>query len=226
MSCACSSLLLCIPLCKFEIGKWSYYYQEHARAAIATIFSWRYALHFRPTKYKVRQRLTYYTPTQILQWSISYNPSATGMSSSDHLDSATIPTTDGERTPVGTETPGPSKPPSILLTDQTNLLPFRKVIVVFSSLSLCILVSTLDSTIVATALPSVAADFNAGSIISWVPSAYLLTSTAFQPLCKPSVMPISSPKMLMLPKMAVLVIFSEGRPPFAWLWASLCWAPC
>ncbi|KAK7691326.1 hypothetical protein QCA50_004720 [Cerrena zonata] len=104
------------------------------------------------------------------------------MSSSDNPSPAVTPVTDGTWTPVGTETPGRSKPSSVVLTDQTNLLPFNKVIVVFLSLSLCILVSTLDSTIVATALPSVAAAFNAGSIISWVPSAYLLTSTAFQPL--------------------------------------------
>ena len=37
--------------------------------------------------------------------------------------------------------------------------------------------------IVATALPTISAAFNAGSVVSWVPSAYLLTSTAFQPLC-------------------------------------------
>ncbi|KAI0077210.1 MFS general substrate transporter [Panus rudis PR-1116 ss-1] len=70
----------------------------------------------------------------------------------------------------------------IVLTDQTNLLPLRKVIIVFCSLALCILVSALDSTIVATAMPTIATVFNAGSIVSWVPSAYLLTSTAFQPL--------------------------------------------
>ncbi|KAF7798836.1 hypothetical protein EIP86_010062 [Pleurotus ostreatoroseus] len=70
----------------------------------------------------------------------------------------------------------------IELTDQTNLLPFKKVVAVFGGLALCILVSCLDSTIVATALPSISSHFHAGSIASWVPSAYLLTSTAFQPL--------------------------------------------
>ncbi|KZT72462.1 MFS general substrate transporter [Daedalea quercina L-15889] len=70
----------------------------------------------------------------------------------------------------------------ISLTDQTNLLPFKKVVAVFCGLSLCILVSTLDSTIVATALPTISDAFNAGAVVSWVPSAYLLTSTAFQPL--------------------------------------------
>lgn len=72
--------------------------------------------------------------------------------------------------------------PHAVLTDQTNLLPFKQVLFVFSGLALCILVSTLDSVIVATALPTVSAAFQAGSVSSWVPSAYLLTSTCFQPL--------------------------------------------
>jgi hypothetical protein len=72
----------------------------------------------------------------------------------------------------------------LTLTDQTNLLPFKRILAVFGGLSLCALVSCLDSTIVATALPSISAAFNAGSVSSWVPSAYLLTSTAFQPLCE------------------------------------------
>ncbi|KAG6907925.1 hypothetical protein DXG01_006855 [Tephrocybe rancida] len=70
----------------------------------------------------------------------------------------------------------------VVLTDQTNLLPFKQVIFVFFGLSLCMVVSTLDSVIVATALPTISTAFQAGSISSWVPSAYLLTSTAFQPL--------------------------------------------
>ena len=69
-----------------------------------------------------------------------------------------------------------------LLTDQTNFLPFKKVIACFLGLALCIVVSTLDSVIVATAIPTISSAFNAGSIVSWVPSAYLLTSTCFQPL--------------------------------------------
>ncbi|PIL32782.1 MFS general substrate transporter [Ganoderma sinense ZZ0214-1] len=71
---------------------------------------------------------------------------------------------------------------TVSLTDQTNLLPRKKVLIIFFGLSLCILVSCLDSTIVATALPTISAAFDAGSVVSWVPSAYFLTSTAFQPL--------------------------------------------
>ncbi|KIK80217.1 hypothetical protein PAXRUDRAFT_766505 [Paxillus rubicundulus Ve08.2h10] len=71
---------------------------------------------------------------------------------------------------------------SLKLTDQTNLLPFKKLVIVFSGLALCVAVSALDSVIIATALPTISASFNAGSVVSWVPSAYMLTSTSFQPL--------------------------------------------
>ncbi|KAL0575836.1 hypothetical protein V5O48_006126 [Marasmius crinis-equi] len=68
------------------------------------------------------------------------------------------------------------------LTDQTNLLPFKQVVFVFLGLAICVVVTALDSVIVATALSSISSAFHAGSVISWVPSGYLLTSTAFQPL--------------------------------------------
>ncbi|KIJ12270.1 hypothetical protein PAXINDRAFT_83157 [Paxillus involutus ATCC 200175] len=71
---------------------------------------------------------------------------------------------------------------SLKLTDQTNLLPFKKLVIVYSGLALCVAVSALDSVIIATALPTISASFNAGSVVSWVPSAYMLTSTSFQPL--------------------------------------------
>ncbi|KAF7326111.1 MFS drug transporter [Mycena kentingensis (nom. inval.)] len=85
----------------------------------------------------------------------------------------TAPTTPGATTPRHRE---------LELTDQTNRLPFRKLLPIFLGLALCVVVSTLDSVIVATALPTISSDFNAGSVVSWVPSAYLLTSTCFQPL--------------------------------------------
>ncbi|KAJ3771995.1 MFS general substrate transporter [Lentinula raphanica] len=96
------------------------------------------------------------------------------------------PSPEPEGTPLESETATKNeKTPSqsaVQLTDQTNLLPFKQVITVFMALALCVVVSALDSVIVATALSTVATAFNAGSIISWVPSAYLMTSTAFQPL--------------------------------------------
>ena len=68
------------------------------------------------------------------------------------------------------------------LTDQTNLLPFDKIVLVFLSLGLCIVVSAFDSVVVATALPTISKTFDAGAVISWVPAGFLLTSTSFQTL--------------------------------------------
>lgn len=99
---------------------------------------------------------------------------------------------DHSNQPTIIEEPSQSQGKSeIALTDQTNLLPLRKIFIVFNGLGLCVLVSCLDSTIVATALPKISAEFNAGSVSSWVPSAYLLTSTAFQPLCKRFIIPMN-----------------------------------
>ncbi|KAJ2955890.1 hypothetical protein NQZ79_g8191 [Umbelopsis isabellina] len=45
-----------------------------------------------------------------------------------------------------------------------------------------VLLAALDQTIVTTALPKIASDFNALNKVSWVGTAYMLTSTAFQPI--------------------------------------------
>ncbi|KAJ4467850.1 major facilitator superfamily domain-containing protein [Lentinula lateritia] len=75
-----------------------------------------------------------------------------------------------------------SQPKEPQLTDQTRLLPPRQIIIVLFALSLCNLVTTLDQVIVSASLSTVASAFNAGSISAWIPAAYLMTSTAFQPL--------------------------------------------
>ncbi|KAH8929435.1 MFS general substrate transporter [Atractiella rhizophila] len=69
----------------------------------------------------------------------------------------------------------------LVLTDQTNLLPAKKVIVVFLALSISLGVVVLEQTITATALPVLSSYFNSGRESIWVATAYLLTSTAFQP---------------------------------------------
>lgn len=52
----------------------------------------------------------------------------------------------------------------------------------FIALAICNALSILDQSIVATALPIIRADLNAGNAASWIASASLLTSTAFQPM--------------------------------------------
>ncbi|KAE9390295.1 MFS general substrate transporter [Gymnopus androsaceus JB14] len=74
-----------------------------------------------------------------------------------------------------------SKDKPFELTDQTNLLPVRQIITVFLALSLCSVVTSLDSLIVSSSLATVSAVFHAGAVSSWVPAAYLLTSTTTQP---------------------------------------------
>ena len=56
------------------------------------------------------------------------------------------------------------------------------MLVIFGGLVLVMLLAALDQTIVATALPTIAADFGGLSHISWVVSAYLLAQTAVTPL--------------------------------------------
>jgi EmrB/QacA subfamily drug resistance transporter len=58
----------------------------------------------------------------------------------------------------------------------------RRVATVFVGLQIGMIVSTLDGTIVATALPTIAADVDAGSQRSWIITAYLLGQVATMPL--------------------------------------------
>ncbi|KAJ6595160.1 MFS general substrate transporter [Mycena vulgaris] len=99
--------------------------------------------------------------------------SAHAISLASPMSSPTVAEVDKSTTPGGN---------TVVLTDQTNRLPFKKLLPIFLSLALCAALASIDSVIVATALPTISSAFNAGAVVSWVPSAYLLTSTCFQPL--------------------------------------------
>lgn len=58
----------------------------------------------------------------------------------------------------------------------------RQVLVAFAAIMLATLLSALDQTIVATALPQIAADLQGFEQLSWVVTAYLLASTVTVPL--------------------------------------------
>src|SRR5919201_2077168 len=60
--------------------------------------------------------------------------------------------------------------------------PRREVYVVFAALMLAVLLAALDSTIVATALPTITADLGGVDQLSWVVTGYLLSSTISTPL--------------------------------------------
>ena len=58
----------------------------------------------------------------------------------------------------------------------------RAVLVAFSAMMLATLLAALDQTIVATALPRIASDLQGFDDLSWVVTAYLVTSTVTVPL--------------------------------------------
>ncbi|GAA5840582.1 hypothetical protein JCM11251_007619 [Rhodosporidiobolus azoricus] len=68
------------------------------------------------------------------------------------------------------------------LEDQTNYMPLRKIIVCFLSMQLTVLLYFLEQTVLATALPALSAAFDAGRSSSFVAAAFLLTSSAMQPV--------------------------------------------
>ncbi|KAI7868984.1 major facilitator superfamily domain-containing protein [Spinellus fusiger] len=70
---------------------------------------------------------------------------------------------------------GSNIPPPIVLTG-------TRFVIVFASLLLGLFMATLDQTILTTALPLISSEFNASDQLGWVGSAYLLTSSGFQPI--------------------------------------------
>jgi EmrB/QacA subfamily drug resistance transporter len=68
------------------------------------------------------------------------------------------------------------------VADEPQELHGRKLALVFSGLMLVMLMAALDSTIVATALPTIAGDLGGLDHISWVTTAYLLAQTVVTPL--------------------------------------------
>src|SRR6266567_3068536 len=65
---------------------------------------------------------------------------------------------------------------------QDNPLTRRQVLAAFSGLLLGMLLGALDQTILATALPTIVGELGGLSLLSWVVTAYLLTSTVSIPL--------------------------------------------
>lgn len=91
------------------------------------------------------------------------------------------------------------------LQDQTRYLPRKQVILVFSAVGASLFVALLDSSIVATAVDTIASDIGNGELSSWVGTAYLATSASFQPLWG-RISDIFGRKPALLASMAVFLI--------------------
>lgn len=72
----------------------------------------------------------------------------------------------------------PADPP----VDQALPVPHDNLLVVFGGLLLVMLLAALDTTIVATALPTIVGEFGGLAHISWVVTAYLLAQTIVTPI--------------------------------------------
>ncbi|KAK6221227.1 hypothetical protein QIS74_04795 [Colletotrichum tabaci] len=68
------------------------------------------------------------------------------------------------------------------LHDQTDILPLRKLLVVFATLAVTLLVSFIDQNGISVTLPTIAADLDAEATISWAGTASLVANTTFQML--------------------------------------------
>jgi EmrB/QacA subfamily drug resistance transporter len=66
--------------------------------------------------------------------------------------------------------------------DQPNYLSHKQILVVLGGLMAGMFLAALDQSIVGTALPQIVSEFNSLDKLSWVVTAYLLTSTASTPL--------------------------------------------
>ncbi|KAK7039611.1 major facilitator transporter-like protein [Favolaschia claudopus] len=60
-----------------------------------------------------------------------------------------------------------------------TILTGKKLLVVFVAMVLSLLVTSLDQTILATALPSIASDFNSFTLQGWVATSFILAQTTF-----------------------------------------------
>ncbi|KAK2001952.1 MFS general substrate transporter [Colletotrichum falcatum] len=68
------------------------------------------------------------------------------------------------------------------LHDQTDILPFRKLLVVSATLAVTLLVTFIDQNGISVALPTIAADLDAEDTISWAGTSSLVANTTFQML--------------------------------------------
>jgi len=84
--------------------------------------------------------------------------------------------------PVATDQ-GAAPPKTSKSQDHSGgVMSHRQILVVFSGLMLGMLLAALDQSIVSTALPTIVGDFHSLNRLTWVVTAYLLTSTVSAPL--------------------------------------------
>ena len=83
----------------------------------------------------------------------------------------------------------------------------QQILRVVIGIVLCILLAALDQTVVIPAVPAIAADLNGFNHLSWIVSAYLLTSTASTPIYG-KLSDIYGRRALLLPALVLFIVAS------------------
>src|SRR5260370_27994034 len=76
----------------------------------------------------------------------------------------------------------PDLQPILSAETQPQIFTHAQVLRVLSGVLMCILLAAIDQTVVIPAVPAIAADLNGFDHLSWIVSAYLLTSTCATPI--------------------------------------------
>lgn len=69
-----------------------------------------------------------------------------------------------------------------VIHDQTNILPTKRLIVVFAALASALLITYIDQNSIGVALPTIGRELNSSSTIVWAGTSSLIANTAFQVL--------------------------------------------
>ena len=101
--------------------------------------------------------------------------------------------------------PTPASPPPELTPAYTH----KQILRVVTGIMLCILLASLDQTVIIPAVPAIAGDLNAFGHLSWIVTAYLLTSTAGTPIIG-KLSDIYGRRALLLPSLALFIVASMG----------------
>ncbi|RPA96175.1 MFS general substrate transporter [Choiromyces venosus 120613-1] len=75
----------------------------------------------------------------------------------------------------------PTPPPTVAPEEQQEELPKKRKAIIVLTLCICVFLAALDQTIITTAIPIIAAQFDSATGYTWIGSSYLLTSAAFLP---------------------------------------------
>ena len=107
----------------------------------------------------------------------------------------------------------PDVTPSIILPATLAELPaipaytHQQIVRVITGILLCIFLASLDQTVVIPAVPAIAGDLNAFGHLSWIVTAYLLTSTAATPIIG-KLSDIYGRRALLLPSLVLFIAAS------------------